>query len=786
MGDNDSMNNKNKILIFLCILLIILPSTLADTAVINITPNRHNYWLYGWSGASSMMQVAQSFRLDASQTVTRAEIYHTTLVGGSDCGTDFFFSIKADNVGLPSTTLIQDTTGADANITIHHSNLTQNAWQQINWTNTIQLNDSTTYWFVAEPPNGGGTNCGFLVDDYNGNTYLNGTLAWANPVAVWATYANDLGFILYNTSVEANTSDIVIVNEYTKGGLWMSFNGGKNWTGKDITDTAIDWALTSNQDASIILIGEYPGSILRTTDNGTTITETLNDTARLWYGFKGTPTLERVFATEYDDITGAIWMSEDYGLNWTKAYDSPKNWTGLCVSKDGKNIYASTNNDYLYRSTNAGRNWSIYINDIKSWTYLAGDENCTTIYATTSDDNEISIINTTTGTYTNRSMNTTTNAPQQIDVTPDGKDILITYYGEFKRYSTDYGVTWNQTGTATKWIGSAINTNGSLYVAGTGDGAGYIWKGESDGQNITSWWQKPDNGSTGRWEAVFIPKQNQAVTLYTIYCMENWTLDPNSCLINDSIFISYTDQNACNTTENLPEDNGTWDICDYCSPDVTCEETECVNGLINITCTDNNFWQCCWYTMLEEDCPLPETFNFTQENCSEPTNAGCDEINLTQNFTCQYDPIPILHEKMNIVCTMPDADSYRCVTSIYQGTNLLATNPEYRDSGNSLLKPAGDDTREFFTPEYRLLNAEYTPKNLRTETNFMLEVRCTSNTTERISQYCVNPTYDKPDWIINRGTWMIANAQTIVIIAIIFTILMGVMIYYVKRTKRGY
>lgn len=104
------------------------------------------------------------------------------------------------------------------------------------------------------------------------------------------------------------------------------------------------------------------------------------------------------------------------------------------------------------------------------------------------------------------------------------------------------------------------------------------------------------------------------------------------------------------------------------------------------------------------------------------------ETNLTNNFTCEYDSIPILQKKMNVVCQMPDTELYHCIVNILQYDVLLASNPEYKEATDSFLNREGE-TRTSFITTNGMLNGHYTTKNLRTDNPFTLEVICNSNTT---------------------------------------------------------
>ncbi|PLW79457.1 hypothetical protein C0585_07445 [Candidatus Woesearchaeota archaeon] len=51
-------------------------------------------------------------------------------------------------------------------------------------------------------------------------------------------------------------------------------------------------------------------------------------------------------------------------------------------------------------------------------------------------------------------------------------------------------------------------------------------------------------------------------------CVENWVKNTNPCLTNNLRLISYTDINNCGTTDNLPSDAGTYENCDFCTPNL--------------------------------------------------------------------------------------------------------------------------------------------------------------------------------------------------------------------------
>ena len=60
-------------------------------------------------------------------------------------------------------------------------------------------------------------------------------------------------------------------------------------------------------------------------------------------------------------------------------------------------------------------------------------------------------------------------------------------------------------------------------------------------------------------------EQSDYVYFAVNMCIPNWVQENNSCLINDTNLISYIDTNNCNSNENLPADNETYESCNYCS-----------------------------------------------------------------------------------------------------------------------------------------------------------------------------------------------------------------------------
>ncbi len=141
-------------------------------------------------------------------------------------------------------------------------------------------------------------------------------------------------------------------------------------------------------------------------------------------------------------------------------------------------------------------------------------------------------------------------------------------------YSTDSGSTWNAL------------SGGMLSAASTSGGRIRI-RAEmaSDGA------QTPSLGSI-------------ALNYTYISCEELWEEHYAACNASDTRLKYYSDANSCGTNDGLPEDNGTAESCDYCTPQFVNSNGSCTTGntrSINYYYTN----ACCSDTGLASDCTIP-------------------------------------------------------------------------------------------------------------------------------------------------------------------------------------
>ena len=245
------------------------------------------------------------------------------------------------------------------------------------------------------------------------------------------------------------------------------------------------------------------------------------------------------------------------------------------------------------------------------------------------------------------------------------------------------------------------------------------------------------------------------------------------CQTNDTQRIQYISSNeTCIPSYNTTES------CNYCNSNLITNITECdMNGTQTITYTDLNLTTCCLVTGLINDCPTyyyPYNQTYTQ---------SCDIY--AKQINCTADTTPVLNDKMNVVCTLPNNDSYCCVINTYQGSNLLATSPEYKEATQSIFTLSGQqETRTCFTPSQNLLNAYYTKKELRPDTNYMIEVLCTNANGANIKyQTPIIPVYHQVDWITYRIKWFGQSPLTLIITIFVIAIVLLIIIFLIKRAR---
>ena len=162
--------------------------------------------------------------------------------------------------------------------------------------------------------------------------------------------------------------------------------------------------------------------------------------------------------TYYYGITryGTIYYSQDKGYNWTAVADpnlTKSTWTSITCDKLGKNVYATSSNEYgnvpgnIWLSNDYGETWYVSNSNNTWWSSIVCDYTGTQIVAvsnplSTSPPGLISISNNSGKSW----VNYVSNASYKFSIvtaTPNGRYIVVLNNDYHIHVSNNYGVTWN-------------------------------------------------------------------------------------------------------------------------------------------------------------------------------------------------------------------------------------------------------------------------------------------------------------------------------------------------------
>lgn len=256
-------------------------------------------------------------------------------------------------------------------------------------------------------------------------------------------------------------------------------------------------------------------------------------------------------------------------------------------------------------------------------------------------------------------------------------------------------------------------------------------------------------------------------------CEATFTETPiDFCQANNTQLYRFTSSNtSCQPTYEAEQ------TCDFCQPYLVSNTTACgIDNTQTTTYNDLNFNSCCQVTNATEDCP---TLYYPYNQASVET---CQFV--PQSFDCNLDETPVLNDKMNVNCVLSDKEPSSCILNIYQGQSLLQTSPEFKQKTQGSLIPTELETRESFATQNGVLNAYYTKKELRPDTNYTLTITCSTEENTYENTYTINPQYHTPDEPTQRAVWAKNNIGFILIGAFMF-VLLAIFIGYLVRKARG-
>lgn len=280
--------------------------------------------------------------------------------------------------------------------------------------------------------------------------------------------------------------------------------------------------------------------------------------------------------------------------------------------------------------------------------------------------------------------------------------------------------------------------------------------------------------------------------VWTIYgcilCEPEWLVNYGSCLINDSMLKYYTDNKSCNNSFGLPSDNGTYVNCNYCSADLEKDyTTECYWNdtyyVINYTWVDQNYFSCCVFTSIVEDCPT----DYYPYNLS-----GVEYCTFTEDdFEVSYDENAYFgygRDKVYWKIWLNDTNNtYKCLSYIKTTSgNIIQVNPVFTQKTVSFIQiiPQDYDSREVFVTYNGIANIYFTNENIVTDGRmYVFGVECSGNGQNLKSERMVNVFYESVKAPATRLMWARENLVWLtlgLILVVLLLMLLGFLINQVR------
>ena len=265
-------------------------------------------------------------------------------------------------------------------------------------------------------------------------------------------------------------------------------------------------------------------------------------------------------------------------------------------------------------------------------------------------------------------------------------------------------------------------------------------------------------------------------------CVEDWVEDAVVCLTDDTYLSTYTDQNSCNTTIDLPAQNGTYPYCNYCSENLVASYGTCLQNVTqSVDYLDLNYVTCCAVTSIGSDCSIL-TYPY-----NETTSQACIFFNNTlSEIECQNEPNINVREKEYCLARIPNLylnETFKCISYVrnYDTDEIMQTNPEYRERTQTFLEFGQDpETREYFAPANALVNFYYTSKNLLPEQDYVLTIECSSQQRTLQSSMLFQMAYENYEFVFFRTRWLMANASYIIGGLLILILVLGGLFIFAK------
>ena len=296
---------------------------------------------------------------------------------------------------------------------------------------------------------------------------------YAKP-AEWTTQ-DGLGVGQWQAVATSDDGRRLVAGQIGGGYIYTSTDAGGSWTRKDSAGNN-NWAtIDSSADGLTLVAGTYSnaggGRIHVSRDGGLSWAVKRPDGVggpTSWKSLSLSSDGSVILAAP-DRTSGYLYLSKDFGENWTKLTSSPlgaSNWKSVSMSEDGVLLFAGAANGQVFTSADSGASWTMRAQAFPGLASVASSATGRTL-----------IVGTNTFLYTSADAGESwakQNVPsamwQAVATSADGTKLIAVQGRETGSVytSADSGETWTAQIAAKKgnWTSAGISRDGSQFIGG--------------------------------------------------------------------------------------------------------------------------------------------------------------------------------------------------------------------------------------------------------------------------------------------------------------------------------
>jgi len=317
------------------------------------------------------------------------------------------------------------------------------------------------------------------------------------------------------------------------GPIYISTNSGLNWivSGAPITNWSV---ISSSADGTKLASGLFQyfstDPIYSSIDSGVSWYPTGSPVTNSWVSLQSSADGRTIIASfpDYGHVPGGVFVSTNWGVDWTQPLQDYYPWPSVACSADGKTMAASDGFGYpgtLQRSTDSGQTWS-FVNSTDVYSFA--------LLSLSADGNRLVAAVRGSGIYISTNLGNSwqgTSAPNTywgcLASSADTKTLVAAFGSHDGYYPTTIGSLYFSTNSGMSWSRAALADANWASVASSADGA-KLFAADSNG-GIYTWQTVPapalsiGGSGTNLLLSWLVPSRNFVLQQNLDLATTNWT-----------------------------------------------------------------------------------------------------------------------------------------------------------------------------------------------------------------------------------------------------------------------